>query len=74
MGIMMKPTEARAMAPEVMLARGVSWGREEDVALAAAGTESVDLLAWDDREEEAWSFVPRSCFARDVRKAFNVLK
>jgi len=59
----MKPTEARAMAPEVMLARGVSWGRDEDVALG----EEVE-------GDDGWSFVPRSCFANDVRKAFNVLK
>jgi len=68
---MVKPTEARAMAPEVMLARGVSWGRLDEEAVVAIA------CCWPgagEEEEEAWSFVPRSCFARDVRKAFNVLK
>jgi len=61
MGIMMKPTDARATAPEDKLARKVSWGRDEDVR-AVMGVALLLLLT------------PRSRFARDVRKAFSVVK
>lgn len=60
------------MAPEVRLARGVSWGRALDVACAFGVVASFVFAAAAPDVEEG--FVPTSRFARVVRRAFKLVK
>lgn len=71
MGIMMKPAEERATAPEKRLARVVSCGRAEEVCCCR---RMYDTLCLPSTLDIVLFLTPISRFASEVRKAFKVVK